>query len=529
MTENSTRCYEIYCDIVEPHFAPIQKLYQCQTLVQGVFERKATASKLKRVCRAVLTIINTGMLGIGDRSLYTAIKESNFDRQYGLSKREKPPLSPTADVQKQCYPYITVGAIAGILLVMVLGLVWTGPQSSITPEKNEVLKRKPTPRLHPTNSQARRTHHYHSTHEFTMDEVRAAEESSSNEATPEKTKIRMKKPRRLTKLQMATLVLVVLTFEEDATGGQETTIPLNGTAELRSGLLGFLETNLTGANYTYLPREKQTTFSFDPADVVEPPNLQGKKTTFFHHPNMGVYEAEVGTYAEVVTGGRYYDEIDDYEAHCGCSRIIDDRTKEYKALFRDPTAWMGLTKVWQSVNLYNGQNYVKLCKTQRCRATSGWGGQPASGGFFNSYGNIMYCYNHHGCDLIQSLLTQRIVVDRRTDYNTAVKVRLTRKNLDTIRDMYHYQMWNDPQAPAEPVVKITEKDQHDGLGVHNMQIFYGVTTLFHKYATVTVDCELDLTHMENGQATARWRQEGNKVNLWTNAPVATYSKRIFQQ
>jgi len=141
----------------------------------------------------------------------------------------------------------------------------------------------------------------------------------------------------------------------------------------------------------------------------------------------------------------------------------------------------------------------------------------------------MYCYNHHGCDLIQSLLTQRIVVDRRTDYNTAVKVRLTRKNLDTIRDMYHYQMWNDPQAPAEPVVKITEKDQHDGLGVHNMQIFYGVTTLFHKYATVTVDCELDLTHMENGQATARWRQEGNKVNLWTNAPVATYSKRIFQQ
>jgi len=62
-----------------------------------------------------------------------------------------------------------------------------------------------------------------------------------------------------------------------------------------------------------------------------------------------------------------------------------------------------------------------------------------------------------------------------------------------------------------------------------MQILYGVTTLFHRYATVTVDCELDLTHMGNGQATARWEQKGNIVRLWTNAPVATYSRRVFQQ
>ena len=162
----------------------------------------------------------------------------------------------------------------------------TRPRNNTDNKKEGDVEWKQTP-LHPTYSQARRAHHYHSTRASTMDTVRAAEEGDEEGTTSVEMNIRVGKPRRLTKLQMATLILVVLTFEETPTDGHGTALPSHETAELRHGLLRYLETNMINVNFTYLPQEKQTTFSFALLDSMEPPDLQGKKTTFFQHPNMG--------------------------------------------------------------------------------------------------------------------------------------------------------------------------------------------------------------------------------------------------
>jgi len=146
-------------------------------LFQGLFQRKRNAARLKRACRAVLTIINTGKARDSTQGLYANIKAINDRREYHLTRV----AAARVPRGKSYYPYfVATSAATGIMIGLLIANAWCRQSQRRELTGNGTIQRggRPTPVYFPTDSQARKTHHYHCTRKSTIADVRSAEQGA---------------------------------------------------------------------------------------------------------------------------------------------------------------------------------------------------------------------------------------------------------------------------------------------------------------------------------------------------------------
>ena len=285
------------------------------------------------------------------------------------------------------------------------------------------------------------------------------------------------------------LILLLYVGEIDAHG-----------ATLTDAWLHEKTVNLSALNYTMLPEEQRVTLYTTVAAAVQGPQPK-EPTTLYQHPNTGVFQATLRTYAEAVTKGKYYHDVDEFAKECAC-----DREKSYRAgwekLYRDPTSWA-------RIEIVDGRSI-----------------DPANSGYVTCYGRW--------CTLKEPLEGETITLDRRADAGWVNVVNLTNDmpvlkaiedncDFDSVKKTYYGVPYGTPLPCKRTLAYKTDRR-------YVVPIFYGVAVLMQQYVTVQIKCTLRLDSTTPDSLTY-WKYNGTDTviitNLWVH--VAKISQRLYNK